>query len=123
MAMRPSAGLLRLWNATRYSWAGLKATWRNEEAFRQESLLCLCLIPIALWLGQTGPERALLIGSLLLIMIVELLNSGIEAVVDRIGPEHHRLSGLAKDAGSAAVFMSLMNAALVWLLVLFARWG
>ena len=123
MATRSPAGLLRLWNATRYSWAGLKATWRNEEAFRQESLLCLCLIPIAVWLGRTGPERALLISSLLLIMIVELLNSGIEAVVDRIGPEHHRLSGLAKDAGSAAVFMSLLNAALVWLLVLFARWG
>ena len=121
--MRSSAGLLRLWKATRYSWAGIKATWRNEEAFRQESLLCLCLIPVALWLGRTGPECAMLISSLLLIMIVELLNSGIEAVVDRIGPEHHRLSGLAKDAGSAAVFMSLLNAALVWLLVLFARWG
>jgi diacylglycerol kinase (ATP) len=117
------AGLRRLWNATRYSWAGLRATWRNEEAFRQESLLCLCLLPVALWLGKTGLERALLISSLLLIMIVELLNSGIEAVVDRIGSERHRLSGLAKDVGSAAVFMSLLNAALVWLLVLFARWG
>jgi diacylglycerol kinase (ATP) len=117
------AGLLRLCNATRYSWAGLKTSWCNEQAFRQESLLCLCLIPVALWLGQTGLERALLISSLLLIMIVELLNSGIEAVVDRIGPERHRLSGLAKDVGSAAVFMSLLNAALVWLLVLFARWG
>ena len=123
--MKPGlqTGLLRLFNATRYSWAGLKTTWRNEQAFRQESLLCLCLIPVALWLGQTGLERALLISSLWLIMIVELLNSAIEAVVDRVGPERHRLSGLAKDAGSAAVFMSLLNAALVWLLVLFARWG
>ena len=85
MATRSPAGLLRLWNATRYSWAGIKATWRNEEAFRQESLLCLCLIPVALWLGQTGLERALLISSLLLIMIVELLNSGIEAVPESLG--------------------------------------
>jgi diacylglycerol kinase (ATP) len=114
-------GLRRLFNATRYSWAGLQAVWCNEAAFRQEGLLCLCLIPVALWLGNSGVERALLIGSLLLIIIVELLNSGIEAVVDRIGPERHELSRLAKDTGSAAVFMALLNAALVWLLVLFTR--
>ena len=111
----------RLFNATRYSWAGLKAVWHNEEAFRQESWLCLCLFPVALWLGNNGVEQALLIGSLLLVVIVELLNSGIEAVVDRIGPERHELSRFAKDTGSAAVFMTLLNAVLVWLLVLFAR--
>lgn len=119
MANQPHRGLRRIVNATGYSWAGLKAAWNNEEAFRQESLLALCLTPLALWLGDTSLERALLIGSLLLIVIVELLNSGIEAVVDRIGTEHHELSGRAKDIGSAAVFVSLLNAAVVWGLILF----
>lgn len=117
MAFQNEKGWRRLINATAYSWAGLRAAWRNEEAFRQESLLCIVLTPLALWLGDSGVERALLIGSLLLIVIVELLNSGIEAVVDRIGPERHELSGRAKDIGSAAVFMSLLNAAVVWLLI------
>lgn len=119
MANQPHRGLRRIVNATGYSWAGLKAAWHNEEAFRQESLLALCLSPLALWLGHTPVERALLIGSLLLIVIVELLNSGIEAAIDRIGPEHHELSGRAKDIGSAAVFVSLANAAAVWGLILF----
>ena len=100
-------GWRRLINATGYSWAGLKAAWRNEEAFRQEGLLCAVLTPLAL-----------LIGSLLLIVIVELLNTGIEAAIDRIGPERHELSGRAKDIGSAAVFMALLNAGVVWLLIL-----
>lgn len=118
MANQPSKGLRRLLNATSYSWAGLKAAWRNEEAFRQESILCLCLSPIALWLGDSGLEHALLIGSLLLIVITELLNAGIEAAVDRIGSERHELSGRAKDLASAAVFIALLNAALVWFLLL-----
>lgn len=117
MANQPHTGWRRVVNATHYSWAGLKAAWRNEEAFRQESLLVCFLSPFAFWLGHTPTERALLIGSLLLIVIVELLNSGIEAVVDRIGLERHELSGRAKDIGSAAVFVSLLNAAVVWGLV------
>lgn len=118
MANQPHRGLRRLLNATGYSWAGLKAVWRNEEAFRQEALLCLILTPLALWLGNDGVERVLLIGSLLLIIFAELVNSGIEAVVDRIGPERHELSGRAKDIGSAAVFVSLVNASVVWILLL-----
>ena len=119
MAFQNHKGWRRLVNATGYSWAGLKAAWRNEEAFRQEGLLCIVLAPLALWLGDSAVERVLLIGSLLLIVIVELLNSGIEAVVDRIGPERHELSGRAKDIGSAAVFMALLNAGVIWLLLLF----
>lgn len=117
----PNTGWRRVVNATVNSWAGLKGVWRNEAAFRQESLLCLFLTPVGLWLGRSGVERALLVGSLLLIMIVELLNSGIEAVVDRIGPEWHELSRLAKDTGSAAVFMTLLHAGVVWALVLLTR--
>jgi diacylglycerol kinase (ATP) len=118
MAYAQHKGWRRLVNATGYSWAGLQAAWRNEEAFRQEALLCTTLVPLALWLGESAVERALLIGSLLLVVIVELLNSGIEAVVDRIGQERHELSGRAKDIGSAAVFVALLNAAVVWLLIL-----
>ncbi|MFZ1827872.1 MAG: diacylglycerol kinase [Candidatus Competibacteraceae bacterium] len=118
MAYTQHKGWRRLVNATGYSWAGLKAAWRNEEAFRQEGLLCATLVPLALWLGDSAVERALLIGSLLLVVIVELLNSGIEAVVDRIGLERHELSGRAKDIGSAAVFVALLNAGLIWLLIL-----
>ena len=119
MAYAQHKGWRRLVNATGYSWAGLRAAWRNEDAFRQEALLCAALVPVALWLGDSAVERALLIGSLLLVVIVELLNSGIEAVVDRIGQERHELSGRAKDIGSAAVFVALLNAAAVWLLILF----
>ena len=118
MAYAQHKGWRRLVNATGYSWAGLKAAWRNEEAFRQEALLCAALVPVALWLGDSAIEQALLISSLLLVVIVELLNSGIEAVVDRIGQERHELSGRAKDIGSAAVFVALLNAAVVWLLIL-----
>ena len=98
MANQRYTGLRRLLHATSYSWAGLKAAWSNEEAFRQEGLLCLLLIPLALWLGDNGVERAILIGSLLLVVIVELLNSGIEAIVDRIGPERHQLSRRPRSA-------------------------
>jgi diacylglycerol kinase (ATP) len=111
-------GLKRLFLATGHSWRGLKGTFRNEAAFRQELGLAIVMIPLGVWLGKTGMERALLLGAVLLVLIVELLNSGIEAVVDRVGLELHELSGLAKDMGSAAVFVSLVNVAVVWGLVL-----
>ncbi len=110
-------GLARLKRAITCSSAGFAAAWKNEEAFRQELLLCVVLVPLACWLGNTGVERALLIGSLLVVLIVELLNTAVEVVVNRIGLERHELSGLAKDLGSSAVSMSLINAAVIWLLV------
>ncbi|MFV8781060.1 diacylglycerol kinase [Microbulbifer sp. SA54] len=115
-------GISRLIDATGYSWAGLLATWRNEAAFRQEVTLAIILIPAALWLGNTGVERALLIGVTLLVMIVELLNSAIEAVVDRIGPEKHPLSKIAKDTASAAVSLSLLLWLASWGCILLPRW-
>lgn len=111
-------GLRRLLNALGYSRAGLVAAWKNEAAFREEMLLVAVAIPLALFLGKTGVDRSLLVGSVLLIPIVELLNSAIEAVVDRASPEHHELAGRAKDMGSAAVLLTLLNAAAVWGLVL-----
>lgn len=115
-------GLARIARATGYSFKGLKAAFANEEAFRQELLIVVILSPFALWLGRTAVERALLIGSLLLLLIVELLNSAVEAAIDRIGLERHELSGRAKDMGSAAVFVALVLAGAVWLLVAAARW-
>jgi diacylglycerol kinase (ATP) len=111
-------GLRRLFNAARYSLAGLAAAARLEDAFRQELILCAALVPLGLWLGETGAERALLIGSLLLVLIVELLNSAVEATVDRVSLEDHNLARRAKDIGSAAVMLSLINVGVVWLLVL-----
>jgi diacylglycerol kinase (ATP) len=108
----------RLLRATVDSWRGLLAAVRAEQSFQQELVVLAVLTPVALWLERGGVERALLLGSLLLILIVELLNSGLEAVVDRIGRERHPLAGRAKDLGSAAVFLSLVNAGLIWLLVL-----
>lgn len=116
--MNKATGINRLINAAGYSWQGLKAAFKHEAAFRQEVFLLLLLVPTALWLGETGVERALLLGSLLLVLIVEILNSAIEAVVDRVSGERHDLSGRAKDLGSAAVLLSLVFTALVWLLVL-----
>jgi diacylglycerol kinase (ATP) len=113
-------GLVRLWNATGYSRDGLKAAWKNEAAFREEVLLALFAIPLALYLGKTGVDRALLVGSILLILIVEILNSGLEAVVDKASPETHELAKRAKDMGSAGVMLALINAAVVWACVL---WG
>ena len=113
-----NTGLRRLIRASGYSWAGLRAACRNEAAFRQELALCLLLVPLGLWLGEDGVERALLVGSLLLVLMVELLNSAIEAVVDRVGAEHHELSGRAKDMGSAAVLVALLNVVVIWVLVL-----
>ena len=115
-----NVGLRRLINAAGFSWQGLCAAVRHEAAFRQELLASLVIVPLALWLGDTGLERALLLAVWLLVLIVELLNSGIEAVVDRISAERHELAGRAKDLGSAAVLLALLNAAAVWILVL---WG
>ena len=111
-------GLRRVLNAAAYSWAGLAAAFRHEDAFRQEVFLALLLIPLALVLGETGIERALMVGAVLLVLIVELLNSAIEAAVDRISLEHHLLIKRAKDMGSAAVMIALVNVAVVWTLVL-----
>jgi diacylglycerol kinase (ATP) len=111
---------VRIWRAFGYSLAGLRAAWRHEAAFRQEALLLVLLAPLGLWLGDDGVERALLVGSLVLVMVVELLNSAIEAAVDRHGSEHHELAGRAKDTGSAAVLVAIVLACLTWLLVLVA---
>ncbi len=118
-----NTGLRRIVNATFFSFAGLKTAWRNEAAFRQECLLCVVLMPAGLWLGQNAAERALLIGSCLLVLIVELLNTAVEVVVDRVGTDHHLLSGQAKDLGSAAVFMSLALVVVVWGLIGWSRWA
>ena len=120
--MKPGhTGWRHLIHSTRYSVMGLRAAFRNEAAFRQELFLCLVLVPLALWLGQNAVEWILLIGSCLLVLIVELLNTAVEAVVDRIGPERHELSGRAKDIGSAAVMMALMIAGLTWGLLAWQR--
>jgi diacylglycerol kinase (ATP) len=111
-------GLVRLRNAFGYSCEGLAAAWKNEAAFREETLLAAIAIPLALWLGQNGIERALLIASILLIPIVEILNSALEAIVDKASPEKHELAKRAKDMGSAAVLLALSLAAVVWVCVL-----
>ncbi len=113
-----STGLRRLINATRYSLSGLAAAARHEDAFRQELILAAVLVPAGLFLGSTGVERALLVGSVLLVLVVELCNSAVEATVDRVSLEHHSLAKRAKDLGSAAVMLSLINAGIIWLLVL-----
>ncbi len=113
-----NTGLTRIINAARYSMRGLRAALVHEAAFRQELALFVVLAPAGFWLGQNGVERSLLIGSLMLVLIVELLNSAVEAVVDRVGAEKHELSGRAKDIGSAAVFIALVNVAVVWGLIL-----
>lgn len=111
-------GLRRIISATRNSVEGLAAAVRHEDAFRQELLLAAVLLPLAFWVGQTGLERALLAGSVLFVLVVELLNSAIEATVDRISFEDHRLAKRAKDIGSAAVMVALLATALVWALVI-----
>ena len=111
-------GLTRLINALGYSRDGLRAAWQNEAAFREEALLAAIALPLAFYLGRTGSERALLAGSVLFILIVEILNSAIEAVVDKASPEKHELAKRAKDMGSAAVLLALLNAAVVWLCIL-----
>ena len=112
-------GFRRIVKAAVYSWKGLVAAWVNEEAFRQEIMVCLVLVPLALWFGDNGIERAMLVLTVLLVPLVELINSAIEAVVDRVSPDQHLLSGRAKDMGSAAVFVSLVIMVAVWSLILF----
>ena len=119
-AQKSRTGLHRVWHATRYSLHGLRAAW-GETAFRQEALAAMVLLPLSLWLGQSWAEVALLAGSVVLLMIVELLNTGIEAAIDRVGPEWHALSKRAKDMGSAAVLLSLLLCAGIWLAALYQR--
>ena len=111
-------GLKRIFNAAGYSWKGFKAAYKYEAAFRQELWLVIVLTPAGLYLGDTWKDKAALICSLLFVLVVELLNSGLESVVDRIGDEHHELSGRAKDMGSAAVLFSLFIVAIVWAAIL-----
>jgi len=114
-------GLRRLVNATGYSLAGLRAAWRYEAAFRQETMLLVVLLPAAFWLGRGPLDYALLIGSCLVVLVTELLNSAVEALTDRVSEDHHELSGRAKDLGSAAVFVSLVLVGVVWAGVAAAR--
>jgi|TARA_R110002074_G_scaffold54746_1_gene136337 diacylglycerol kinase (ATP) len=118
MAGQNLKGIARLTAAWKNSVAGLKACWIHEEAFRQEVVISFIGIPLGLYLGETAIERILLIGSLLLLMIIELLNSAVEAAIDRIGLEHHELSGRAKDIASAAVLLGVVLTAMTWLLIL-----
>jgi diacylglycerol kinase (ATP) len=113
--------LRRLPNATRYSLAGLRAALRHEEAFRLELLVLVLVVPAAFWLGRSSVERALLIGSWCLVLVVELINSAVEALADRAGLERDELAGRAKDLGSAAVFCSIVVAMAVWVLILATR--
>jgi diacylglycerol kinase (ATP) len=111
------SGLSRIWHAAGYSLAGLRAGW-NETAFRQEAIAAIVLIPLAMWLANSWIEFSLLAGSIVLVMVVELLNTGIETAIDRIGPEWHSLSKRAKDMGSAAVLLSLVMAIAIWVMAL-----
>lgn len=116
-------GVQRVIDATGYTLKGLKAIWKHEAAFRQEVAMAAVMIPAAFWVGTDAVQVALLIGVCLVVLIVELLNSAVESVVDRIGEEVHELSGRAKDMGSAAVFVSLCMAGLTWLLILWQRFA
>ncbi len=120
MAKPGETGFKRVVYAFHNSLRGFSGCWKNEAAFRQEVLGCVILVPLGLWLGEGGVEKSLLVGVCLLLLIVEILNSGIEAAIDRIGHEHHELSGLAKDLGSTAVFISLVLVGIVWGLILFS---
>jgi len=119
MGKTGTTGFERIIRAGGYSWKGFKACFINEAAFRQELALTLILLPLAFWLGGSAVETAVMIGVWLIVPTVELLNSGIEAVVDRIGEDHHPLAGRAKDVGSAAVFLAFANASAVWAILLF----
>jgi diacylglycerol kinase (ATP) len=117
------AGAGRLWRATQNSWRGLRNCYRSEAAFRQEVWVACVLVPLGLWLGRSGLERAALVGSILLLLIVELLNTAVEVVVDRIGVERHHLSGFAKDLGSCAVLLALLLVGSTWALVTWDRFA
>ncbi len=119
MAKTGATGIRRIINAAGYSWLGFKAAYQHEAAFRQELVLMLVLTPVALYYGPSYADKALLIASLVFILLVEILNSALEAAIDRFGDEHHPLSGRAKDMGSAAVFLAFIIAGLVWFSVLY----
>ncbi len=119
-AQKKRRGLARVAHAAAYSWAGLKVAW-HEPAFRQEALLAMVLLPAAFWLGSGWIERSLLVASVALVLIIELLNTGIEAVVDRVGPEWHEQSKRAKDLGSAAVLIGLVLCGFIWISAIVAR--
>lgn len=121
-AQKLRSGVSRMWHAFGYSVAGLRSGW-GETAFRQEAIAAMVMIPVAFWLGQSWVETALLAGSVMLVMVVELLNTGIETAIDRIGPEWHDLSKRAKDMGSAAVLLSLVLCVAIWLAAAWARWA
>ena len=121
MASNNQNGIARIWRASLFSLAGLKAAWQHEAAFRQETFLCLILVPLAFWVGTTAVEQVLLIVSCLIVLLTELLNSAIEAAIDRIGDAPHTLSARAKDMGSAAVFTSLLIAGVTWSLIGYER--
>ena len=121
-AQKLRTGASRMWHAFGYSLAGLRSGW-GETAFRQEIIAAIVLVPAAFWLGQTWVETALLAGSVMLVLMVELLNTGIESAIDRIGPEWHDLSRRAKDMGSAAVLLSLLLCLGIWVAAAWARWA
>ena len=118
MAKTGATGITRIINAAGYSWLGFKAAYKHEAAFRQELGLTIILVPTAIYLGETLLDKAILISSVLFVLVVELLNSAIESVVDRIGDEHHELSGRAKDMGSSAVFLAITITLIIWVAVL-----
>ena len=121
-AQKLRTGASRMWHAFGYSVAGLRSGW-GETAFRQEALAASVMVPLAFWLGQSWVETALLAGSVMLVMVVELLNTGIETAIDRIGPEWHDLSKRAKDMGSAAVLLSLLLCVGIWVAAAWHRWA
>lgn len=119
--LKGKSGIRRLINATRYSWQGYKAAWKTEEAFRQEAILAMIMIPVAIFLPVELVEKLLMISTVALVVIVEIINSAIEATIDRFGNEIHPLSGKAKDLGSGAVLVALLLCASVWLSILIHR--
>ena len=121
MAKPGKTGLSRIFDASKYSWLGYKAGFKNEAAFRQELFLGVIMLPTAIIFAESSVELALLIGSLFLVLIVELLNSGIEAIVDRVSDEYHELSGRAKDLGAAAVMTALINVIVIWSIIFFPK--
>ena len=121
MAEAKDTILAHILKAFIWSMAGIKAAWKNEQAFRWEAAIVLLMMPVSLWLGRTAVERALLIACSMSVLITELLNSAVEAVVDRIGPERHELSKRAKDMGSAAALISMVTAVVVWGLIAYER--
>jgi diacylglycerol kinase (ATP) len=121
MATQERRGLRQIFQALRYSLKGLRAAWRHEASFRLEVWTLLPALPLGFYLGQTGVERALLMSVLLLVPAMELMNSGLEAIVDKTTPEHHELAGRAKDMGSAATFLCMLIVLLVWSMILLPR--